>query len=483
MWPSTQLATLTEVLAFYQVPEDVWQAFIRASGDPGDDLKLLAALPKRMVAINAEAARIGTEPFTTIQASQVGLVYRCAKRMLHLAAGGSVDNWVDPHPWETTAPPVGLLPSALATSTTSGGGGEVRKMKFVNVLDQSDESEFFVLDEATKASFVQRFLEVTGGLPGEEEEPSREQLSALHRKIFTLNSPPYADFSVFTPYGRKTMRASRFRNYVPTGDGMYAVRELPGPSSYVQWLACYRVWRVAMVMLNTISLANLQAYELLMERMHKLYPTAWHLLVQADDKGRSEHLSRLQLQVVIEHQKGGKTPFGWSSTKPSWDPIFRMLIDDGVYWAENVHNPALVWMAHGSRGLPKTPEERVASTEMVGGTQALQAQLERNVEGPGGGGPKRLSNRERREAKKRRIATEREELARLRGEQKDGGRAGKGKGKSKDGGVQLCFAWNNNNAPCKDVPPGGECQNKVKRAHRCTKCGSPGHQSINCSQG
>lgn len=135
------------------------------------------------------------------------------------------------------------------------------------------------------------------------------------------------------------------------------------------------------------------------------------------------------------------------------------------------------------RELPKTPEERVASAEMVGGTQALQAQLERNVEGPGGGGPKRLSNREKREAKKRRIATEREELARLRGEQKDGGKAGKGKGKSKDGGVQLCFAWNNNSAPCKDVPPGGECQNKVKRAHRCTKCGSPGHQSINCSQG
>ena len=377
MWPSTQLATLTEVLAFYQVPEDVWQAFIRASGDPGDDLKLLAALPKRMVAINAEAARIGTEPFTTIQASQVGLVYRCAKRMLHLAAGGSVDNWVDPHPWETTAPPVGLLPSALATSTTSGGGGEVRKMKFVNVLDQSDESEFFVLDEATKASFVQRFLEVTGGLPGEEEEPSREQLSALHRKIFTLNSPPYADFSVFTPYGRKTMRASRFRNYVPTGDGMYAVRELPGPSSYVQWLACYRVWRVAMVMLNTISLANLQAYELLMERMHKLYPTAWHLLVQADDKGRSEHLSRLQLQVVIEHQKGGKTPFGRSSTKPSWDPIFRMLIDDGVYWAENVHNPAL----GSSKGEEGVKDETIEEAEIKKGDEG---QTEGGEGGEGG---------------------------------------------------------------------------------------------------
>ena len=345
-----------------------------------------------------------------------------------------------------------------------------------------DESEFQILDEATKAGLVQKYMETTGGLPGEEEEPSREQLSALYRKIYALSAPPYADFSVFTPYGRKTMRASRFRNYIPTGDGFYAVKELPGPASYAQWLACYRVWRVAMIMLGTISLANLQAYELFMEKLNKLYPTAWHLLVQADDKGRSEHLSRLQLQAMIEHQKGGKVPQGWLPSKPSWDPIFRLLIEDGSYWAENVHNPALVWMAHGSRGMPKTPEERVATVEMVGGSAALHPQVEK-VQEVLGGGPKRLANKEKREAKRRRIVAEREELARLRGDQRDGGKAGEGKGKSKEGGVQLCFAWNNNNAPCKDIPPGGECQNKVKRAHKCTKCGSPGHQSLNCSQG
>ena len=390
---------------------------------------------------------------------------------------------MDPHPWEAPPPAVPHLPSALGSSgSATSMTGEVRKMKFVNVLDQADESEFLILDDAMKAGFVQKFLEVTGGLPGEEEEPSKEQLSALYRKIFTLNSPPYADFSVFTPYGRKTMRASRFRNYVPTGDGLYAVRELPGPANYVQWLACYRVWRVAMVMLNTISLANLQAYELHMEKLNKLYPTAWHLLVQADDKGRSEHLSRLELQVLIEHQKGGKVPHGWAPAKPTWDPIFRMLIEDGTYWAENVHNPALVWMAHGSRGVPRTPEERVAMQEMVGGLHSLQAHTEKSQEGAGSGELKRQNNKEKKEAKRRRILADREELGRLRGEQKGGGKAGKGKGKSKEGGAQLCFAWNNNNSPCKDVPPGGECQNKIKRVHKCTKCGSPGHQSVNCSQ-
>lgn len=149
------------------------------------------------------------------------------------------------------------------------------------------------------------------------------RLSALHRKVFMLNQPPHADFSVFTLYNKRFLKAMKYRTFLPTMEGGYISREVPGPASYSQWLGCFRVWKTAVVMLKVIDLALLQRYETHIENLVKLLPGCWHLIANADDRGRSEHMARLQLQVQMWMAMG------------------------------NRHQRA--GCAHGRRGRPKTP--------------------------------------------------------------------------------------------------------------------------------
>ncbi len=95
---------------------------------------------------------------------------------------------------------------------------------------------------------------------------------------------------------------------------------------------------------------------------------------------------------------------------------------------------------------------------------------------------KKQANRERRLAKRKRIAEEREELRTLKSQHNPKG-ASKGKSKSKDqAGKPLCFSWASGSGVCGKVQPGGECLGTVKRVHKCRLCLSPSHQDAACPQ-
>ena len=94
------------------------------------------------------------------------------------------------------------------------------------------------------------FVAITHGQPDEEETPTNEQLSALNVRVVVQLGSPYADFAVFTPYARKTTRAHRFTAYLPQPDGSWLAKEIPGPTNFQAWLYCWRVFRVACLMLK-----------------------------------------------------------------------------------------------------------------------------------------------------------------------------------------------------------------------------------------
>ena len=345
-----------------------------------------------------------------------------------------------------------------------------RKMKFSAVLDQGDESEFIISSEEQKQRWLENFVKQTGGLPLEQEEPSTEQISALLRRI-NSGGAPYADFSVWLPYGKKAHRTQKYRSYIPVMGG-YITKEIPGPGSYDQWRASFRVYRTALLMLDILTMAACVAYEAHIEKLDRLYPGAWHLIVGADDLARSEHLVRLKVSVNMDIANGTKEPLGWSEENP-WESLFRLLIKDAAFWAEQVHVPANAWLAHGSKGKPLTPAEAIATASIQGGISAIKP----DTESPAGTSTsaRRTRNTRRREAKKRQGESEGQtDPKRAKGEGK-----GKGKGKEK---TQACYAWNNNNGACAGLPPGAACQGRVQRAHVCTKCGSVGHPSCQCPQ-
>ena len=88
MFPSQAAAramtTVTQLREHYRLADGLWEAFVARAGDPGDDIRLLAAMPPRAIAVACEAAEIlpAGEPLTAMQATHVGLVYQIGEENL-----------------------------------------------------------------------------------------------------------------------------------------------------------------------------------------------------------------------------------------------------------------------------------------------------------------------------------------------------------------------------------------------------------------
>ena len=171
----------------------------------------------------------------------------------------------------------------------------------------------------------------------------------------------HADVALFTAYARKTTRAHRFTAYLPQPDG---------PANYQAWLYCWRVFRVACLMLKVAHVMPLDRYQRQIEKLATQWPTAWHLVCLAEDKCRFEHFNRLKSRIEFDISLGRAAPPMWDAGSP-WSAIFlKAAEDDETCWEDNIRHPAMSWLAHGGRGSPKA-ERVVAEAALAGGMPAL----------------------------------------------------------------------------------------------------------------
>ena len=460
-------STIEEVRSFYGLADEPWRAWHDIVGNP--DIRIMAALPAGAVVENCMRVVLpGNLPLSPTQAAQIGLVWRLCKRISWTKGGGDYDNWKDEDPW--TSPPPAAPPSTTPALPPKG-------LKMSQVIDQSDESEFLVDSVATADRWYQRYVATMGAPPQEEEEASIEQLSALNRRVHTLDQAPYVDLAVWLPYGSRALRTVKFRAWIPDGQGGYFARELPGPANYQQWLAAWRVFQTASVMLDVFPLATLQLYERHIERLVKLYGSAWHLIVLADEKARGEKLARIRLKVTSDIALGKPPPDRWDATRP-WIACLHLLVADTQFWDDQVRSPANAWLAQGSRGAPRGPTENFAADNINGGVLAIEPPIDSSAS--------RRSARDRRQNKKRKWKEEKEELVKLRAAAVKNKGDGKGKDsnlKSKDqSGSDLCFSWDSGKGSCSTCQPGDPCKAKITRIHKCRVCLSPSHRSSDCPQ-
>ena len=160
--------------------------------------------------------------------------------------------------------------------------------------------------------------------------------------------------------------------------GGFIAKEIPGPGSYDQWRASFRAYRTALLMLDILTMATCVAYEAHIEKLDRLYPGAWHLIVGADDLARSEHLIRLRVSVNLDIASGTQGSDQGETEENPWEALFRILVKDGTFWSEQVHVPANAWLAHGSKGKPLTPSEAVAASTSTIQGETLPNQSSRN---------------------------------------------------------------------------------------------------------
>ena len=347
--------TVTQVIQFFNMDDDAWTAFMNQVGNVREDVRLLAALSRPAVLAGTSVAVLPDgSTLSPLQATQVGLAWRLARRIMAKLGGIRESEFVDVEIWLDNPPgPSESSPRATAmgsgTPTTSSVKEKVLKMS--SLIDQADDSELLPPSNAELNKWHQNYVAIMGSQPDEAEEPSPNQLAALFKRVYVNDHPPYCDFGVWLPFERKMSKAHRFRVFTPLGDGSFLQKDLPGPASFQAWMASWRVFKTACLMLNVATLSSLETYSRHMEKLVLQWPTAWGLIAAADDQARAEKMSRLRRGILLDQSLGRQIPRDWDPGAP-WSCIFCELVKEGTFWNEKVHIPAAAWTAAGGKGAP-----------------------------------------------------------------------------------------------------------------------------------
>ena len=443
----------------------------------------MALLPPIVIKEAVKVAKLteaGAERLLTpVEAAQIGFVWRITRRKL----SENWASWVGIDPFEDTGGAATPPRKAEETPTSN-----VKKLKMAHVLDQGDESEFTVADGGHINKWFHNFVAIMHGQPDEEETPTNEQLSALNVRVAVQLGSPFADFAVFTPYARKTSRAHRFTACLPQRDGSW-LTEIPGPSNFQAWLYCWRVFRVACLMLKVAHVMPLDRYQRKIEKLALQWPTAWHLVCPAEDKCRFEHFNRLKSRIEFDIALGRPAPPMWDAGSP-WSAIFlKAAEDDESYWDDNIRHPAMSWLAHGSRGAPKAREHQVAEATLAGGAAALAPETSAPLgavstwgQGTSSKARVRRNKRERSTAPPNEVKKEAGTPPAKKPKDKGEGKGGKSRARHlvDQAGTQLCFSWNFGGGTCGELAAGSPCP--AGRAHKCTTCRSDKHLARQCPQ-
>ena len=94
------VATLDDLRGFLHVGDDVWGAIIHQTGDPGSHIRVVASLlPQVVVQSSVSATLRNGDNLTAVQATHVGLLWRTARKMVHIWAGLPEADFMDVDPW------------------------------------------------------------------------------------------------------------------------------------------------------------------------------------------------------------------------------------------------------------------------------------------------------------------------------------------------------------------------------------------------
>ena len=193
-------------------------------GDFGNDIRLLAAFPKTglLAGISQTVLNDGSQ-LNPAQATQIGLMWRLARRVSAFRSGLGEVEFQDIDPWQGAPSP------EPARQSPPSSGVQEKVLKMATLIDQSDDSELVPPTSMEINTWLPNYHAVMGAMQEEADEPSSNQVAALSKRVYRDDAPPYVDFGVFGPFERKLTEVQRCRIYTPLGDGTCLQRDLPGP--------------------------------------------------------------------------------------------------------------------------------------------------------------------------------------------------------------------------------------------------------------
>jgi len=334
-----------------------------------DRIRALARMPRPDFEAVAALVKIsdGTSenPPTPMQQSQIGMIWET----IQFAAGVKKLSIVEQREADVKVASERAHQLALATAgVTVFGGSQAapqtvplpkavagqRMVAYEATVDQSDrKSEVPMLDAVDIQKAYDEYNKKMGSgmagaepvVPHPDEEPTGEQLTAL-KAVATSGAAIYADFAIWKPHANRLKKAILFQGLHIDSSGKVAIAEIKGPASFEEWEACWKIFRVAAIMLSLLSPAASDGYHDHIKRLHMRYGhMAWLLLYQADVRFRSEHVERIRRKGELLLSKaraiGPQASCEYDSAMP-WEFVYRTGPDDFNFWQREFEADALL---------------------------------------------------------------------------------------------------------------------------------------------
>jgi len=171
-------------------------------------------------------------------------------------------------------------------------------------------------------------------MPHPDEEPTIEQLTVL-RAFAASGAPPSGDVSILAFHGLHIGVV-----------GAIVLAEMKEPANNQEWLASWRIFKVACLMLKILSTAAAHAYSGHIPRLHTRYGSrVCSLLYQADIRFRSEHAERVRKEGEAMKAKAGVDPCEYDSDMHC-EFVYKQATEDFAYWRREFESDALLILAH-----------------------------------------------------------------------------------------------------------------------------------------
>ena len=199
-------------------------------------------------------------------------------------------------------------PGALVSAPAPPAAPPVLTIPLRKYIDQKLTGEAAPLTKDELDLARARYEQSNDGEPEAECKPTSEQLAAL-QTLVAAGRAPYVDFAVWNIWGPRLANHQDADATVLVGD-KWVTRRLQAPASYSCWKSSWELFEVGMISLGLASHGALSRYAKSMEKLAKLFPQSWDVLISTDLLVRSEKWQSLR-EKYARHQ-----PTGYDDSRP-----------------------------------------------------------------------------------------------------------------------------------------------------------------------
>ena len=247
---------------------------------------------------------------------------------------------------------------------TGVGGPPSRRLKLAAVLDPTLDAEVVPIPQNELVAMYRDYSAKFGDQPGPDYDPTPDQIAAL-AQVSQAGAVPYADFSIFGPFGHRRLRKQAFTSYtLNAATGEWSKKEQPGPPGFHDWYQTGKTYRCTMLLLGLCDAERLDSYsEHIRNFVTQFGEETWFLIYRADVRMRSEQLERIR-RALRENPA-----HGYTEANP-WGACFTAATKDSDFWTRELVTSATLWLSGNKQRSQGREAEQALETPVKRKTRA-----------------------------------------------------------------------------------------------------------------